>query len=253
MTFKLGKKPARLDKRTLKFSNYVKLPIVPNEVSWITKLVAAEPIPMYLNDNIGDCTIAGAAHMIQQWNFYAGHPARPTDQEVLRAYEAVSGYNPNDPSTDQGADMLTVLKYWRNIGIGNHKIQAFVSVNPTDPAEVKAAIYLFGGLYIGLALPISAEPSSTGPLDPWTVANGGINTNIGAPGGLGGHCVNIVAASDKSRTVETWGQTLKMSPNFMNDYCDECYVLLSSEWMNTQQVSPGNFDMSQLLTDLSKL
>ncbi len=71
---------------------------------------------MYLNDQLGCCVEAAAAHMIQQWNFYAGHPAKPTDQDVLSAYEAVGGYVPGDPNSDNGTDMLAFLNWWRQTG-----------------------------------------------------------------------------------------------------------------------------------------
>src|ERR1700690_2258620 len=95
---KTGKKPARFDARTLKMAKYIKkaLPARPAEVSWITKLVAAEPLPMYLNDKLGCCVAAGPGQMIQQWNFYAGHPAQPSDADILAAYCAVGGYSPGN-------------------------------------------------------------------------------------------------------------------------------------------------------------
>jgi len=170
---KLGKKPAKVDARTLKLSKYLRLPAPPappsppSEVSWITHV---RNWPMFMNDRIGDCVPAGAAHAVEQWTQYAcGQEAAITDAQVLKAYEDVGGYDPDDPSTDQGCSMLDMLKYWRKAGIGGHKILAFVSVDQKNLTEVAQAIMLFGNVYAGVQLPLSAQGA-----DKWTVADGGI-------------------------------------------------------------------------------
>ena len=135
---KLGKTKARKDPRTLQLSNYVMvatIPDIPEEVSWITHV---NHWPMYGNDSVGDCVAAAAGHHIQQWTNYAGNEICVSPQDVIKTYEDVGGYVPGDPSTDNGMNMLTYLKYWRKTGVGGHKIMAFVSVNPKDDLEVKA-------------------------------------------------------------------------------------------------------------------
>jgi|SRR5579859_179690 len=247
---KLGKQKAVFDKRTLKLTRYLTsvLPPPPDEVSWITKLAAAEQLPMYLNDKLGDCVIAAAGHMIQQWNFYAGHPAQPSDTDVLSDYCAVGGYQPGNPNTDNGTNMLAFLKYWRNTGLGNHRIYAFLAVDPQNLVEVRQAINLFGNLYVGIELPTAAQGANR-----WTVPTGGVNVDNGAPGGWGGHCVPIVASSPNTHTCITWGTTLKMSHNFFADYGDEAYAVLSKDWLNAQGVSPEGFNLAQLMADLAEV
>jgi hypothetical protein len=244
---KLGKLPPRLDKRTLKFSDYriaAKI-TVPSEVSWVTKVTSW---PMYLNDALGDCVPAAAAHMIQQWNFYAGRPrVKPTDADVLKAYQDVGGYVPGDPSTDNGANMLDMLKYWRTTGIGKHKILAFVALDPTKPQELFESILFFGNAYLGVQLPLSVQDASV-----WTVPTGGPNGD-GTPGSLGGHCIPAMAASQKSRTVITWAAKYKMSPNFGFDYCDEAYGVISSDWLDARGKSPSGFDLAGLMVDLKQV
>lgn len=250
---KLGKLPPRVDRRTLKFSDYrsaAKITI-PAEVSWVTKVPSW---PMYLNDTLGDCVIAAAGHMVQQWNFYAGRPTvKLSDSDILKGYEAVGGYDPTQTQpdgsnpTDNGCNMIDALNYWRKTGFGGHKILAYVSIDPTKPQELFEAILLFGNAYLGLGLPISAQNETA-----WTVPNGGATGN-GSPGSWGGHCVPAMAASQKSRTVISWGGKYKMSPNFDFDYCDESYALLSSEWLETTGRSPSGFDIAALMVDLKQV
>lgn len=250
---KLGKKAPRLDSRNLKLANYLKPGVTfnpPAESSWV---VDVPSWGMMENDQLGDCVIAGAGHSIQQWTFYVkeklgqGQMVVVPDNQILTAYEKVGGYVPGDPSTDNGCDMLTALKYWRKTGIGGHKILAFVQVDPTKPLEWMSAIELFGNLYIGLALPLSAQNQEA-----WTVPDGGPEGD-GSPGSWGGHCVPIMAYSPQSLTCVTWGQTLKMSHNFFAGYCDEAYAVLSQDWLDAQQVAPSSFNLAQLQEDLAAL
>lgn len=241
---KLGKQPPLIDHRTLRMSRY-RIPgaiTVPPEVSWVTKVPSW---PMMLNDSLGDCVPAAAGHSIEQWTTYGGSPFTPADPAILKAYEDVGGYKPGDPSTDNGCDMLTMLNYWRQTGVGGHKIFAFVQVNLKNLSEVREAVYSFGNLYWGVQLPASAQGA-----DSWTVPDGGTASTNGSPGSWGGHCVPIVAVSPETLTCVTWGQTLKMSHGFFSDYGDEGYAVLSLDWIEKNGLSPGQFNLKQLETDL---
>ena len=164
---KLGKKPAHHDPRTLQMANYLELPQIPAARDWTTK--AAASWGMMLNDKLGDCTCAAVGHIIQAWssNAAAKEITLP-DQAILKTYEAVSGYNPSDPSSDRGAVELDVLRYWRKTGVGGYKIDAFVALEPKNHLHVQASVDLFGGSYIGLALPVSAQSQQV-----WSVPPGG--------------------------------------------------------------------------------
>ena len=253
---KLGKRPVlidrRKDRRVLHLRDYLPapeaeaLPPAPSEVSWITKLTAAEEIPMYLNDVIGCCVEAAAGHMLQAWNFYAGHPWKPTDNDILKAYEDVSGYIPGDPSTDVGTNMLDFLWYWQRVGVGGHRIIAFMSVDWNDDNAVRYAIQTFGNVMPGYALPLNVQGASD-----WTVGDGGIYTPDGAPGSWGGHAAPGAARSPITTTCETWGiGEFKMSNNFWLNYVDECWVVLCNDWLDTNQLSPDKINLGSLQNDL---
>jgi hypothetical protein len=161
-TGKLGRQPKRTDRRTFKLSKYLKiseLPAAPPAVDW-TK--AVPQYGMLLNDQLGDCVIAGMMHLAMGWQANAGTtPSAPSDAEVVAAYSAIGGYNSADPSTDRGCNMLDALNYWRSTGISiaaqNSRIAAFAEVNLANDAEVKAALWLFGGLLTGFQMPESAQ------------------------------------------------------------------------------------------------
>jgi len=256
---KLGKRAPRLDKRTLKLADYLTpaLPTPPVQAGYISKVSSW---PMYLNDSLGDCVIAAAAHMIEQWSAYSGSEVSLTDQDVLVGYEKVGGYVPGNPNTDSGCDMLTALNYWRKTGFGGHKIQAFVAVDPTNKLEVMQAIYLFGNVYSGIALPLSAQ-TTTNPvpngLPLWQFPAGGLNGD-GSPGSWGGHCVPLMGYSNDSRghpgtELITWGAVYDATWEFFMNYADEAYAVLSSDWFESNGEAPSGFDLAQLQADLSAL
>jgi hypothetical protein len=248
----LGKKPKREDPRTFKLARYLThLPPAPATVDWTR---AVSKWGMLDNDNIGDCVPAGMMHMVMLWAANAGKPIpQPTDAEAIANYEVIGGYNPSDPSTDQGCDMLTALQIWRSKGIlvggQTHRIAAFAEVNLKNPAEVKAALYLFGGLFTGWALPASAQGENT-----WFVPVGGPYGDTGAPGSWGGHCAPLAAedGSGEFRAI-TWGSLTPATHNFVADYSEEAYAVISPEWIEQNGKAPSGFNLAALEKDLAAL
>ncbi|HEY2900300.1 MAG TPA: hypothetical protein VGL59_06980 [Polyangia bacterium] len=243
---KLGKNPARHDPRTLQMANYLTLPTIPAACDWTKK--AASSWGMMLNDKLGDCTCAAAGHITQAWTANAG-PQELTisDGDVEKAYEAVGHYKPGHPNTDQGAVEMDVLQYWRKHGIGGHKIKAYVALEPKNHQHVMAAVDLFGGSYIGVSLPVSAQKQTI-----WSVPPGGA-TGTGAPGSWGGHAVVIEAYDGHGLTCITWGQPKRMTWSFWDTYCDEAYALLSDLWAPKSKEAPSGFDMAALNSDLKEV
>lgn len=245
ITRKLGKLPVRHDPRTLKLSNYLPptLPKIPQAVMW------GQKVPkwgMMLNDRIGDCTCAAAGHLIQTWCANHHMLVVPTDQEILSAYEAVGRYSPSDPSTDQGAVELDVLNYWRQTGIAGHKILAYVSINTRNFDHLRAAIYLFGGIYTGFDLPLFAE-AEVGKL--WDIPL--IHNANSVPGSWGGHAVPITDFSPGKFNCVTWGAVQTMSSDFLQAYCSEAYAIIGQDWASANKGAPCGFDLKSLQADLA--
>lgn len=240
---RLGKQPPREDPRTLQLAKYL-IPdrVLPN-VKPFTPMV--KTWPMYRNDQIGDCTIAAAGHMIQAWTRAAGREVDVTDREVLAAYEAVSGYDPATGQNDNGAVELDVLNYWRHTGIGNHRVVAFAQVNQADHREIIAASNLFGGLYAGAALPAALQVH---PLR-WHVTGKGASAQ---PGSWGGHAICLYAPSGRGWSVITWGARAPVSTTFVNRYFDELYAIVTEDFLHAGR-SPAGLDLTALQADLARL
>jgi hypothetical protein len=92
-----------------------------------------------------------------------------------------------------------------------------------DFEHIKQAIYLFGGMYVGLALPISAQNQET-----WDVE---IKSNDNQVGSWGGHAVQVLGYDAKTLTCVTWGKLKGMTWDFWHIYCDEAHALLMGDWM----------------------
>lgn len=243
---KLGKLPPKVDSRTLRLAAYLipaELPPIPAAWHWSG---AVKAWPMMRNDEVGCCTVASAGHMIQNWSANIGKPRVPSDKQILKAYTALSGYNPKTGENDNGAYALDVLNYWRKTGISGRKIRAFVGLDERNHLHIRAAVYLFGGAYIGLNLPLSAQGQKV-----WQVPSGG-PVGAGAPGSWGGHAVNVVDYVPDGWVCVTWGGLKLMTRAFWDAYCDESYAVFSNDFFRGGR-TPVGFDEKGLLQDLRKI
>jgi hypothetical protein len=255
LKLKLGKQSPRHDPRTLLFATYATpaLPAPPPSLDLTTKMKA--PWGMMDNAQVGDCTCAAAGHLMMEWTSNAQSKIfTPSDAQIIAAYSAVTGYNPKTGANDNGAQEIDVLNYWRQTGIAGHKIQAFLALEPSNDTHIMDGTWIFGGCYIGLALPKSAQ-AQTSNKQIWSVPPGGTGGD-GAPGSWGGHAVPVVAYDSRSLTVVTWGALQTMTWGFWAAYCDEAYAILSPDFLEQkkgQPVTPDGFNVQQLLADLSDL
>lgn len=217
---------------------------VPGAVDYLSRVYSW---PVYANDSLSDCTAAAAGHLRQAWTCYGqGATTVTADSDVLAFYEACSGYQPGNPSTDNGAVMQDCLGYWRQTGLATDKILAYFQVNPADLAEVKTAAWLFGGLYVGVNLPISAlDQFNAG--QPWDL-NPSADNRID-----GGHCVHLGAIDSAGvMTVTTWGKTQRVTPAWWRQYTEEAWAVATLDWVRNYQ-TPENLDTTALNAEFQQL
>jgi hypothetical protein len=194
---------------------------------------------MYLNDQLGDCTCAAVGHLMQGWTQYStGTAFTVADKDVLGLYEKAAGYNPADPSTDQGAYIQDILGYWRKNGVSGHKITAYASVKVSNMTLIKQAVDLFGAVDIGFNFPASAmDQFNQGK--PWDVVRGSQLE--------GGHCVTVVGYKANGNLVcITWGAVQEMTPAFWTKYVDEAWVIITPDWIAANGQAPVGIDLYSL-------
>lgn len=205
---------------------------------------------MMRNDTLSDCTIAGAGHMVQAWTKLAcGKEVVISDEEIVAAYSSITGYDPSQGSgennpTDQGAVEVDVLDHWRKEGIGGHKIYAHAVVETESEYQVKLATWLFGAVYAGVELPLSAQDQKL-----WTVVPG----HDSKPGSWGGHAIPLLGYDEHRPTCITWGAPLQMTWSWWRKYADEAHACLSLDWIDqASQAAPNHLKWDELATDLQK-
>ena len=295
-SMKLGKRPQRRDIRTLKLARYLPgaqqaQPLQPP--ASVDYAHGIEDWEMMLNDRLGCCTISAIGHAVQTWTANAlGRELTVPDSTILEYYEKWDGYNPADPATDQGGVELDVLNDWRQGKFDGHSLDAYVSIALGDSSELEnpemgrssvlpvpqiaTAIWLFGGAYIGVELPIRAQTQ-----DVWDVPD--YPGPDDKPGSWGGHAVYLVgydfelpivdfrlsvekpnvdpqlsvgsgeSAIDRRQstmTCITWGKPKQMPFAWFEKYCSEAYALVSKDWLRSNGVAPNGFDLATLESDL---
>jgi len=216
------------------------LPPTPAVVDYASKV---RSWPMYLNNQIGDCTAAGIAHTIQAWTAYAKGLVTLPNSAVLRLYEAF-GYVPGNPATDNGAVEQDVLHYVMQNGVGGHKILAYAQVDHTNPDEMKAALNLFGSVYLGAGIPQSALVQ-TDAGQPWTVEQGSPIE--------GGHCFVLQRwdTTDAPMSVVTWGQLQRATTDWWMAYGLEAWVMISPDWFQASGKTVTGVDLPELGDEFS--
>lgn len=200
--------------------------------------------PMYLNDRLGDCTCAGVGHMLQAITAYASAEFDLTDNDVESLYERF-GYIPGDSSTDQGAVEQDVLQSMVNQGIEGHKYSAFAQVDHTNMDHVYAALYLFGTIYLGIACPQSAQEQFQSG-QKWTYVPGSPIE--------GGHAITLQGKDqDGTLQIVTWGTLQPMSQDFWDNYVEEAWVVISPDWLESNQETPTGLDLDGLMQEFRSL
>jgi hypothetical protein len=220
--FKLGKKPAERDRRNLMLKAILRAPVkVPDEYDFDTAHKGV-PTPVFANDRLGDCVIAGRAHQTLRFELVEQHTIiKIADGEVTREYFLESG------GKDTGLIVLESLKRWRKRGwiAGGERyfITAFAEIDRRAPSEVKRTVFTDLGVGLGLSLPRTAEPEFEAG-KPWKTTTGPGSS----PGSWGGHYVYVTGYTTLGPTCVTWGRKQQMSWQFFGKYCDEAYAVIDA-------------------------
>jgi hypothetical protein len=242
---RLGKQAPKYDPRSLRLARYLAtdLPPPPDELDLVSKVDVK--FGMYLNDQLGDCTCASLAHAIQFWSAANGHPVDPLNDDVLTAYENACGYDPADPDTDRGGIMLNVANYFRRTGIAGQKADAWVALDPKNEKLLKYALAWFGGAWVGVNLPVSAQVQPS-----WYLALGGGDGDP-TPGSWGGHSIFILPKYDRAGLwCVTWGSPKFLTWDWWEACNDEGYAFLSRLWADADG-APNGLMYDDLMSDLA--
>lgn len=245
---KLGRPLAPVaDPRTLRFARYLRsdLPKVPARNDWGAKV---KSWGMLDNDKIGNCTIAGLLHGNMLWKSWFGDVPDYSAALARQLYSQHCGFVEGDPSTDNGAVEIDILKAWRKAPIAGVQLDGFAAVDPTNWEEVRLAHYLCGFLYMGVNLPLSAQSEKI-----WSSTHD-------KPGTWGGHCMITALTAEpggicSARHLEaiTWGTRQKITPAWLAKYCDELWAPIPAvpTWFGANDNAPNGLHRAQFLADVA--
>ena len=254
--FKLGRtRPPERRKICLHdYRTTAPLPTPPVSCDYASK--ASEPLAkVYLNDSLGDCVIAGPAHLVGVFTGNAGNPPFEfTDDQITALYSAIGGYVPGDESTDNGCDERTMFAYWQSNGMpdGANRIAGWVSIDGTSQVRTQTALWLFENLVFGVELPdawVSSMPSASGFV--WDVA--------GDPNPNNGHCFVGVGFNEQGVQIDSWGMIGTITWAAIAKYATttgsgELYSVLSPEIIaSATSKAPAGFDWAHLQADFQGL
>ena len=242
---KLGRLPNDPSKPRLRVADFTRpgLPAPPPSADWHSQVAAW---PMYLNNQLGDCTCAEVGHQIESASAYGeGALIQVADADVLALYELAGGYVPGDPTTDQGAVIQDVLGVWRKTGCGGHQCVAFAELDITNLTEVRGAVADFGSVDIGFTV-YQGDMDAFNAGQPWstTYAQGAM---------VGGHSVEVAGYDANGFTVVTWGALQTCTWDWWNSRVDEAWLVIQPEWLSKVGQSPGGLDLYQLGQALAQL
>jgi len=233
--FKLG----RLDKVDLDlaplrtFFEGGQLPTAPAKCTYALKILYG----MCDNDRLGDCVVAGHIHISQaiaQEN--DGKYVVPNDVVIQTEYFKLTG------GQDTGLVESTFLQTAQKTPILGSQIDVFGILEPQNVKEIKSAIYTFGGVFLGVTLPQSAENQFPGT---WTVVP---NSPI-----IGGHCIVAIGYDAQFVYIITWGKVIRCTWAWFTTYVDEAYAIIYTEEVQKNRGPLKTLDIAKLRAALASI
>ena len=159
----------------------------------------------------------------------------PTLAQVETFYET---QNPGFPAEDNGMDIQTALEdLVANGGPDGVKALGFAKVDCTNPAEIKAAIAIFGSVWTGINV-LAANQTEFGNGQPWDYV-------VGSPvdGGhsiiTGGYGTPGAGALGGDERFITWAAETSFTDSFWSHEAEEAWVVIWPEMLTDPDFLAG--------------
>jgi hypothetical protein len=198
-----------------------------------------------LNDSLGDCVVAAYLHWLMLWAWNAGIPLIAADADALAIYRAAGGYDPADPSTDQGMDIQAMLSWARANTVLGFRLGASAYIDPRNLRALRQAIAFLEGVDVGLNLcPAWLDQ------DIWDVGSGPDYQ----PRPDYGHSVVLPDYNaDGNFVVWTWGEEVVMTPAALQLAVRQAFMGVSQAELNVEGLNAAGLNIAQINADLSAL
>jgi hypothetical protein len=234
MSRKLGRRAPKKSP-ALRFSQFWSgaVPDHPDAVDYLARL---QNWQMLGNNDFGDCVAVAAANLRRLISSQLGLEDYPTQDEVFALYRTQNPNfqpNPNRPVEDNGMDIQTMLEYWHGNEWSGTKVVAFAAVDPTNLAELKAAIAIFGGVLPGV-LVTQANDQEFSNGQPWDFVKRSRT--------LGGHCIlggGYQSTTSGAMRFITWAKETQFTEAFIAHQFEECWIPIFPEHLGTKSFQQG--------------
>jgi hypothetical protein len=250
MPYKYGRRPPK-NAPALRFASFLHAGEVPSHPAREDYLAALPGWQMLGNDVAGDCNAVTWANLRRLVTATLSTELYPTQAQVWQFYQTQNpAFDPagtsstNGPGSqdDQGMDIQTGLEYLHSAGGPDGvKAVAFAKVDHTKIDEVKAALAIFGGLWLGIQV-LDANQKEFAAGKAWT----------DVPGAKieGGHAILGGGYATDIRFI-TWAKETRFGTSFWdgvvqgNPLVEEAWVVIWPEHLGTKAFEQG-IDQAQL-------
>lgn len=257
MPYLYGRRPPK-NTPALRFARFMSraVPAYPPDEDYLAKLSDWQ---MLGNDVAGDCNAVTWANMRRLVTAALTAEYYPTQEQVWQFYQTQNpGFDPNGTretngpgsDQDQGMDVQTGLEYLHTAG-GPDGVQAvaFAKVDHTDIDEVKAALAIFGGLWLGVNV-LDANQQEFARGKPWTDVPGSPID--------GGHAILGGGYTLEDVKFITWAKETEFARSFWNGVVhgrplvEEAWIVIWPEHLGTKAFAEG-VNQAELAADYAAL
>lgn len=256
MAYKYGRRPPK-NAPALQLSSFLRraapgAPGYPASEDYLAKLGGGWQL--LGNDVAGDCNAVTWANMRRLVTATLATENYPTQAQVWAFYQTQnpdfdpngsSGTNGPGSSADRGMEIQTGLEHLHATGGPDGvKVVAFAKVDHTSLPEVRAALAIFGGLWLGIEV-LDANQQQFAAGHAWTDVRGSAVD--------GGHAI-LGGGYEQGVKFITWAQETRFASSFWNGVVQGS-PLVSEAWVAIwpEQLGTANFeqgvDQPQLAAD----
>lgn len=255
MAYKYGRRPPK-NAPALQFASFLRTapgaPGYPASEDYLAKVGGGWQL--LGNDVAGDCNAVTWANMRRLVTATLATEYYPTQAQVWEFYQTQNpefdpagsaGTNGPGSSADGGMEIQTGLEYLHSAGGPDGvKVAAFAKVDHTKLAEVRAALAIFGGLWLGIEV-LDANQQQFADGHAWTDVHG---SKVD-----GGHAI-LGGGYEKGVKFITWAQETRFASSFWNGevqgipLVSEAWAAIWPEQLSTAQFEQG-VDQAQLAAD----
>jgi hypothetical protein len=200
----------------------------------------------YMNKQLSCCIVSGYYHCLGVWSANAtGVPFVATDDQIVKDYSAISGYQPGNDFSDTGCNESDAISYFERVPAADGStLAAALSVDARKADEVRSCVYDFEHVYLCLELP-------DGYVQPFPSVNGYV-WSTGTPNPQQGHCIMACGYNADGLIVCSWGLMGILTWAALAELATAqnggtCYALLNQDIVDRAQgKSPLGLDWTAL-------